>query len=637
MKLKLRKILGLEKYSPYMKDYFDKSNAQSSIIVSVIISILELGMIIFTIINHLNGTKVRTAEWLFSHITSYTILLCGAITLFLYSRKVLREKKHNRVFGKILTTVFSAMCIAFGIYISYLDYLKGEQILTFITMEIFIIDLILWRPLITFFIDTASFIAVYIIYSSAIPATYATKVNLFIIWIAILLTAFNVYHQKYKEAVKDENIERMNKYLRDIAVTDELTDIPNMISFKDKVSSILQNASYNPRNYIYLFLDIENFKNYNEKHGFEKGNHFLCAFGHLIMYAFENSPVARFSDDHFVVFTKKDNAEETLDALRKKIQYSDDEIKLGLKVGAYTPKEADVSIISACDYARYACNSIKRKFDKQYCEYTSKMNQDFERRKYIINHIDDAIANKYIKVYYQPVALTKDKTLCGFEALARWNDPTYGMISPANFIPVLEEYREIHKLDTFVIEQVCHDIAELDKRYSVNFPVSVNFSRIDFEIMDVQNLIDEHISRYNLSNEMIHIEVTESALAESDTQLKKSLDTLNSKGFSLWLDDFGSGYSGLNSLTQYDFKMMKIDMGFLRNFYSSTKTKSVLKNIVSMAKEIGMQTLTEGVETEDIFDFLASIGCDRIQGYLFGKPMPKEELIEKISRGEYIF
>ena len=136
---------------------------------------------------------------------------------------------------------------------------------------------------------------------------------------------------------------------------------------------------------------------------------------------------------------------------------------------------------------------------------------------------------------------------------------------------------------------------------------------------------------------MIHIEVTESALAESNQMLQKSLQQLNSCGYSLWLDDFGSGYSGLNSLTQYDFKMMKIDMGFLKNFYSNTKTKSVLKNIVSMAKEIGMQTLTEGVETEDIFEFLTSIGCDRIQGYLFGKPMPKEELLKKITQGVYTF
>ena len=211
------------------------------------------------------------------------------------------------------------------------------------------------------------------------------------------------------------------------------------------------------------------------------------------------------------------------------------------------------------------------------------------------------------------------------------------MISPANFIPVLEEYREIQKLDTFVIEQVCKDLAEMRDEHSIEFPVSVNFSRIDFELIDVQRLVKENLEKNRLDSSMIHIEVTESALNVSNSSLQESLKKLNSNGFSLWLDDFGSGYSGLNILTEYEFNMMKIDMGFLRNFYSNKKTKSVLKSIVSMAKEIGMQTLTEGVETEEIFEFLSSIGCDRIQGYLFGKPMPKKEILERIKNGEYKF
>ncbi|MBR1640513.1 MAG: EAL domain-containing protein [Treponema sp.] len=637
MKEKLKKILGLESYSEYMKNYFDRSNAQSSIIVSVIISILELWMIFSAIFNHLNGFKVRSAEWMVTHISSYTLLLAGAITLLIYSIKVLKEKKHNRLFGNILTASFSAICIIFGIYISYLDYLKGEQIITFITMEIFIIDLILWRPIITFFIDTVSFIVMYNLCSSAIPATYATQVNLFIIWIAILLTAFNMYHQKYKEAKKDEDIEKMNSYLQNLAITDELTDIPNMHSFKTSVMQIMGRQEAKAEDYIFLFLDISNFKNYNEKHGFEMGNRFLTAIGHLIMYAYSHTPVARFSDDHFVVFTKKESAMQILDSLRKKIESSDEEIKLGLKAGAYSPHDYNVNVNTACDYARYACNTIKKQYDKNFCEYTSEMNMDFERRKYIINNIDDAIKNEYIKVFYQPVAFTKDKILSGFEALARWNDPVYGMISPANFIPILEEYHEIHKLDSFVIEQVCRDIAEFRDKYSIKIPVSVNFSRIDFELMNVEKLVFDNLRKNNLENGMIHIEVTESALANSSQILQESLEKLNSSGFSLWLDDFGSGYSGLSSLTQYNFSMMKIDMGFLRNFYSNKKTKSVLKNIVLMAKEIGMQTLTEGVESEDIFNFLASIGCDRIQGFLFGKPMPKDELLVKIKNGEYRF
>ncbi|MCR4580528.1 MAG: bifunctional diguanylate cyclase/phosphodiesterase [Treponema sp.] len=637
MKNKLKYILGLEKYTPYMDEYFEKSNAQSCIIVSIIISILEIWMILTSIINHITGARVRSAEWLITHLGAYFLLLGGALTLLFYSIRVIKEEKHNKTFGKILTTFFSLVCIIFGIYISYFDYKKGEQILTFITMEIFIIDLILWRPIVSFCIDTISFIAVYQIYAIAMPLTYASKVNLFIIWIAILLTGFNMYYQKYKDAKKDENIENINTYLKKLAITDELTDIPNIQSFKINASKSLKETFHRPDDFLFLFLDIQNFKNYNEKYGFEKGNNLLNAFGHLLMYSFEKAPIARFSDDHFVVLAKKDSAQSILEILRRKIELTDNEIKLGLKVGAYCPKNADININTACDYARYACNTIKKKFDKNYCEYSDKMNQDFERRKYIINNIDNAIKNNYIKVYYQPVAFTSSKKLCGFEALARWNDPIYGMIPPVNFIPILEEYREIQKLDSFVLQQVCKDIDELRSTNITPLPVSVNFSRIDFELLDVKKLIDENLQKYNLDNELIHIELTESALAESNQTLEDSLRQLNSSGFALWLDDFGSGYSGLNSLTQYNFKMMKIDMGFLKNFNSNKKTKSVLKNIVSMAKEIGMQTLTEGVESQEIVDFLESIGCDRIQGYLLGKPMPKEVIFEKLKNGDYQF
>ena len=207
---------------------------------------------------------------------------------------------------------------------------------------------------------------------------------------------------------------------------------------------------------------------------------------------------------------------------------------------------------------------------------------------------------------------------------------------PYSFIPVLEEYRQIHKLDAYIVKKVCQDILEAPAKGVPVFPISINFSRIDFELMDVEQLLEDCVEKQNIDKKLIHVEVTESALSQSDKHLQETLRILKSKKYSLWLDDFGSGYSGLNILKEYEFDMMKIDMAFLRNFSNTPKSRPILKNIVTLANDIGMQTLSEGVETEDAFEFLRSIGCERIQGYLFGKPMPKDEIIAKIKTGEFL-
>jgi EAL domain-containing protein (putative c-di-GMP-specific phosphodiesterase class I) len=225
--------------------------------------------------------------------------------------------------------------------------------------------------------------------------------------------------------------------------------------------------------------------------------------------------------------------------------------------------------------------------------------------------------------------------LCGAEALARWIDPTYGVISPAAFIPVLEEYHQIHKLDMFVMESVCNHIKDANDNNYPRIPVSINFSRLDFELADPVKEVSLCIEKYGLSKNDIHVEITETALSDTDKNLQEAMADFRAKGFSLWLDDFGSGYSGLNVLKDFSFDMMKIDMKFLSKFSENQKTQPILSSIVSLAQKIGMQTLTEGVETEEAREFLRSIGCQRLQGYLFGRPMSKDEFVEKILSGEY--
>nr|MCR5654724.1 EAL domain-containing protein [Lachnospiraceae bacterium] len=304
--------------------------------------------------------------------------------------------------------------------------------------------------------------------------------------------------------------------------------------------------------------------------------------------------------------------------------------QLTLKAGGYVPKDISVDPTIACDHARYACSTIKKRFDRFYCEYDSEMDDGFHKRQYIITHVNDAVKNGYIKVYYQPVVLAEDRSLCGVEALARWNDPNYGFLSPGDFIPALEEYRLIQRLDRAILEQVCKDLQAAISTGKKIVPVSVNFSRLDFEMTDVKEMIRDLTERYNVPADHIHVEITESALTVNDENLKDTVALIKNMGIQLWLDDFGSGYSSLNVLKDYTFDVMKIDMVFLRRFKENEKkSKSILNSIVTMANLIDMETLSEGVETEEQAEFLKEIGCKRLQGYLFGKPMPIEELSEK--------
>ncbi len=255
-------------------------------------------------------------------------------------------------------------------------------------------------------------------------------------------------------------------------------------------------------------------------------------------------------------------------------------------------------------------------------------------KQYIVNNIDLAIENGYIKVFYQPVVSTKNGCICGLEALARWQDPTYGLLSPGAFISILEEYRQIYKLDRYVVEQVCRDYRESVEKGEPFAPVSLNISRLDFEMCDIVGHLNEQAKKYNVPLNYLEVEITESALSDKDELLIDAIQTLHETGYNIRLDDFGSGYSSLNVLKDYHFDVLKIDMKFLSGFDSNEKTTKIINNIVMLTQQLSMVSLTEGVETKEQFDFLKSIGCDRAQGYLFGKPTPIDILRQRIRNKE---
>ncbi len=632
---KLKRFFGIGKYSDYIQNYFDKSNIRSSIYVSCVVIILELLMMINITIRQLDAETRRTTDWFIIHFVCFAVLFVAALALFIYSIHRIKKENSNRYVWETLKYIFSLVAIAFGIYISFLDYKKGEQFITLMTMTIFVFCFVVWRPIYSIFLLAGSYLFFFFLCNSFLPATYATRVNLSIVFVSILMSAINSYHQKLKEAQKDEKLEQAQSVLLKLSISDEVTGIANMHYFRSQAIELMQNKETDISKLIFLFLDIENFKILNEKHGFLEGNNFLKNFGEMTNKIFTGSIVAHFSNDNFVVLTQDEDVDVKLQTIRRNLLSQNYDIKLGLKVGSYRPESRDCQPLVACDHARYACYTIKKRYNRDYCEYDSSMAVSFQKKQYIINNIDEAIKNEYIKVFYQPVVNAQTGKLCGVEALARWEDPKYGFLSPADFIQTLEEYYQIYKLDIFVVEKVFQNFVSAKEQGLPLIPVSLNFSRLDFDSINLAEDVENLLQKYGIDKKLIHIEVTESTLSEDDEKLKEILKKFRSNGYALWLDDFGAGYSGLNVLKEYDFDMMKIDMKFLSGFSGNEKARRILKNIISMAKELKMSTLTEGVETEEAYQFLKENGCEQIQGYLFGRPMPDHEFNEKLKVGFY--
>ena len=263
---------------------------------------------------------------------------------------------------------------------------------------------------------------------------------------------------------------------------------------------------------------------------------------------------------------------------------------------------------------------------------SAKSNNTHENslESYILSHLDEAIQKGYIKAYYQPVIRTVSRQLCGLEALARWDDPIWGLLPPDSFISILEKHRKIHHLDSFIIREVCACYRQNVVREGAPLPVSINLSRLDYELCDIFAVVEKAVRENKVPRQSLCIEITESALNEQVELMRYYIERFRNAGYQVWMDDFGSGYSSLNVLKDYQFDELKIDMAFLSDFHS--RSKEILTSIVDMAKAINIQTLVEGVETEEQFEFLRNIGCEKAQGFLFGKPLPYMDCIRNVEQ-----
>jgi EAL domain-containing protein (putative c-di-GMP-specific phosphodiesterase class I)/GGDEF domain-containing protein len=415
---------------------------------------------------------------------------------------------------------------------------------------------------------------------------------------------------------------------------DELTGLPTMMEFMNQAKRRLAEDGSGA----FLYFNIENFRMINKNYGFIAGNSLLCKFSKQMRQVFGDVPMARLNDDRFIVMTSPGEARvlTQLDNFRERMAEADPRFTLVIKVGGYEPNPEVKDVAHMLDRAKMACDSIRGIYDTNFAWFQPSMEEDLNLKSYIVGHFEEALEKHWIEAWYQPEVRVATGEICGFEALARWNDPIYGMLPPVKFVSVLEDSHLSHRLDLYMLREVCEDFRRIDENAEEGWKpthVSVNLSRIDFQLVNMRQEIELIRREYGVSRDRLHIEITESALNDTDKYFKREIELLRSDGYELWMDDFGSGYSSLNTLKDFHFDTVKLDMEFLKDFDTKPETKTILSSIINMAKRLGLRTLTEGVETEEQFAFLREIGCEIAQGFLFSRPVPLQEAV-KLYNGD---
>lgn len=409
------------------------------------------------------------------------------------------------------------------------------------------------------------------------------------------------------------------------SVIDWLTGLPGMERFlyvADIEAKAMKERGQRPG---LLVFDLMGMKSYNAANGRGAGDNLLRMFASIMRSHFGSELCCRHAGDSFCTLV-------SLDGLQGRVRRLFKEFSSSNKAGDNLPVMAGVCEIAegeelslVLDRAKFACDSDRSTWESHLSWYTYGMRREALMRTHVLEHVDIALHEGWVRPYYQGIVRSSTGRFCCAEALARWHDPKYGELSPMQFIPVLEEAGLLLKLDMHMVRCVIADIVERMREGLPVVPVSVNLSVRDLVGIDIASEVANAADAAGLPHNLLRLEFTESAASRDPELLKWQVDALHNAGFEVWMDDFGSGFSSLNALKEFDFDLIKLDMAFVASGYGE-KRDVIVDGVIRAAKRIGVRTLAEGVETQKIASLLTEMGCDLLQGYFYSKPAPLEEI-----------
>ena len=385
-----------------------------------------------------------------------------------------------------------------------------------------------------------------------------------------------------------------------------------------------------------LVLNIDRFHLINELFGREEGDRVLRRAGELITEELSRSRgiACRSESDTFFIFSEhREDYEPLAERLQEELSRSTQARQLRLRIGIFALGD-DPDPESWFSRAKAACDRIRGKFGVLTARYNHELYEQTVFHERLIGDVQDAIENRQFVVYYQPKYLIQGErpVLGSAEALIRWIHPELGFISPGEFIPLFEQNGLIRRVDHFVWREAASQIRRWRDMYGVNIRVSVNVSRVDIADPELETKLLNILDEFSLSPDDLLLEITESAYSDNGDRLIEIVNALRNRGFKIEMDDFGSGYSSLNMLTEIPIDVLKLDMQFIRRMLNDERNLKLVELVMDIAGFLGVPVVAEGVEEEEQLKVLRDMGCQVVQGYYFSPPLPADrfsELVEK--------
>lgn len=433
----------------------------------------------------------------------------------------------------------------------------------------------------------------------------------------------------------------MENKINFLAYYDSLTGLPNRILLMDRLKQAITRAKYNKRFVSVLSIDIDRFSLINDTYGAGKGDEVLKAFGkRLLSSVREGDTVARLGSDEFgIAFTDMAHSEDIIVMLKKimavirePLKVGEDEVMATASIGISIYPDDAYDAESALQNANVAMLNVKKKEMNNYQFFTPDINIKSSEFLRLEKNLYKALQNNEFVLHYQPYFLTDSRQNCGMEALLRWNSPELGLVSPGQFIPALEETRLIIDVGHWILQTVCGKIRQWqEKGYNV-VPVAVNFSSVQFRQRDLAEMLHAAVKDSGIDPRLLTVEITESTSMEDIAYTKEVIAAIKRLGATVSIDDFGTGFSSLSYLKQLSADNLKIDRSFIKDIADNPDDASIVTTVISMARNLNMKAIAEGVETEEQWKILRLLRCDMVQGFYFSRPVPTEEIEKLLAR-----
>lgn len=416
---------------------------------------------------------------------------------------------------------------------------------------------------------------------------------------------------------------------RFLASLDKLTGLYTKDYFYEQAEEMLH--THSDVKYLMLCFDIREFKVVNELYGMNAGDEVLVKLADLLKrLSIPNKVYGRLDNDRFALLMPKEYFYEEmfLDYTKaRNLMRADINYPLICHIGVYEVKNHQMEASRMCDRAQMAIATIKTSYQKRIAYYDDKIRNAVLEEKELTSLLSEAITEGQLAIHLQP-QVDGDGKLLGAEALVRWYHPEKGIIMPSQFVPIFEKNGMISRVDLYVWERACKLLSKWKDMGREDLYISVNISPRDFFLLDIYEVLMGLVKKYEINPANLKLEITETAIMKNVARNMELIEKLRSEGFVVEMDDFGSGYSSLNTLKDITVDVLKIDMAFLEKSDNEERSKNILQMIISLSKQLGMPVITEGVETEEQVKYLSEMGCDVFQGYFFAKPMEIEKFHE---------